>query len=144
MSKNPPKTRLNPKQQVLAIYNKTLNDLEAELEILDTQKLEAVKAKVLPKELHKIEEQIIATKIDITKKKRAYKISAAKLESQNRHQLIFVQSDQGWHKLTQYSACFFTTDIQPRLKNPSRFHLNPDTDKYAYSKYGVISKLKSV
>lgn len=130
----------NPVKQVFETYNKNLSTLEEELTKLIAQK-EALTKEKTPnkKQLKNITEKISDTKREIFKKKHQYKLSGAEQEKENREYLIAIQSDREWYKFTHHSACFFMTDIQPRLKNSARFHLYPDTDNYGYSPHGVIS-----
>ena len=132
------------------IYNKNLATLESEKTQLSTKIKSVLENGTATNEgatgnklgkgtIKKLKQNLDAIESEIRAKKRQYKITAHQLEKTNDHQLILSASTSGWHKMSGRSAIFFATDIMPRLKNPTRFNLNPDTDSYGYSEFGVIS-----
>lgn len=128
----PTKTKVkDDKQRILEFYEPSIAKLEASIAELDAQ--------AATKPTKTITNKITSLKAEINRKKKDNKAAALPLESDNTSRLFFVESTQGWYKLTGRSALYFHFDVAPRLKRPTRYNLVADSDSYANSSTGVIS-----
>lgn len=85
-----------------------------------------------------VQDKLVQLRKELYGRKVAAKKLAADLEAKNNQYLIMIASGKTIYKMIGHSAVFFHQIISKRIKENS--NLISDNDKYAKSRYGVVSK----